>query len=100
MAIGNHEADKFLERLEPFTTYTKSLRATRDETEYRVYSYGTLIALVELATPTNGKGAELAYLDRRQYSVTTSKHQGIIAMGLSGLPQSDVATIYRRPKRR
>ena len=100
MAIGNHEADKFLERLEPFTTYTKSLRATRDETEYRVYSYGTLIALVELATPTNGKGAEIAYLDRRQYSVTTSKHQGIIERGLGGMCFTEDAVIHRRPNRR
>ena len=98
MAIGNHEASKFITNFKPFKTYTESLRAVRSETEYRVYSYSTLMAIVSLGE--SNEGAEVTYLDERQYSVTTSKHQSIIARGLSGLPQSDVATIYRRPKRR
>ena len=99
MAIGNHEARKFIADLKPFRSYTDSLRGVLDSNlnEYRVYSYATLMAVVSLE---GNAGGEITYLDERQYSVTTSKHQGIISSGIAGLPLAEGAIHYERARRK
>ena len=97
MAVANHTAWKYIAETKPFRSHTDSLRGVLIGDEYRIFSYATLMAVVSLQGNARG---EITYLDQRQYSVTTSKHQGIIARGLSGFTTAEGAEILERPRRR
>ena len=70
-----------LKAYEPFRG--NSLWATRSGDEYSVYSYSTLIARASVNVLWHE-------VDSRKYSVTTSRHQGLIrrAWGFSPLPKA------------
>jgi len=69
----NLQAVDKIAQLRPFEG--NSMSAKHEGNEYRIYSYSTLIAVIE--------GREITYLDNQYYSRTTSKQQALIARGLT-----------------
>lgn len=89
----NGEAWIPISELRPFHNGRESLWAKRfGENIYEIYSYATLMARVE--------GQVITYHDERQWSRTTTRHQWIIARGLSGIPYAPDATHLERKRRR
>ena len=85
--VTNKQAGDFIAKGKPFEA--NSMRGALDtDGEYRVYSYSTLMATV--------KGGRITYLNNQRYSVTTSKHQGIIRGGLRGFTLSPDAEVLER----
>jgi len=68
----NLQAVEKIAQLRPFEG--NSMSAKYEGNEYRIYSYSTLMAVIE--------NREITYLDNQYYSRTTSKQQTLIARGL------------------
>ena len=101
MVTPNYDTPAFISQVKQFN-YNKHGRRTSNifairrgesdnEYAYEIYSYWTLMATV--------KNGEVAYLDNRYYSRTTSKHQGYIMAGLGGFPVAEDAEVHERPKK-
>lgn len=88
MAVANKTANILISNLKTFKG--SNLSAIVVHGQYEIYSYWTLMASVSLATK------EITYRDSRQYSRTTTKHQGIISHGLNGFMESIEAVTYER----
>ena len=82
--INTNKAHELIAELKPFTS-NGSLSANWQNGDYVVMSYGTAIALVN-------PSENLAVLNGRRYSVTTSKHQGQARRGVSDLAGYDIRT--------
>ena len=82
--INTNQAHELIAELKPFTS-NGSLSANWQNGEYVVMSYGTAIALVN-------PSENLAVLNGRRYSVTTSKHQGQARRGVADLAGYDIRT--------
>lgn len=82
--INTREAHQLIAELKPFTS-NGSLSANWQNGDYVVMSYGTAIALVN---PEDN----LAVLNGRRYSNTTSRHQGQARRGVLDLAGYDIRT--------
>jgi len=69
----NLQAVEKIAQLRPFEG--NSMSAKYEGNEYRIYSYSTLMAVIE--------NREITYLDNEYHSRTTSKQQTLIARGLA-----------------
>jgi hypothetical protein len=91
MAQANYkQAVQAMRERKPFKGNTLSGECVGDA--YEIYSYSTLMARVE----SNNKGQDVVtYINRRKYSVTTSKHQTYImtALGEMLFRESAVAAL-------
>jgi len=86
MAQANYkQAVQAMRERKPFKGNTLSGESVGDA--YEIYSYSTLMARVE-----SHKGQDVVtYINRRKYSVTTSKHQTYILTALGGMPFTESA---------
>lgn len=82
--INTNKAHELIAELKPFTS-NGSLSANWQNGDYVVMSYGTAIALVN-------PSENLAVLNGRRYSVTTSKHQSQARRGLGDLQGFEIRT--------
>jgi hypothetical protein len=97
--VTNQESVGYIETLTPFNNsrkygniWARNFVDSKGDHVYDVYSYGARIVTV-----TNG---EISYLDLRQYSRTTSKHQSLIRSALANRPVANGAEILERKGRR
>lgn len=81
--VTNREAAAMIAQLKPFTS-NGAISADYDGGHYVVKSYSTAVAVIY---PDDRR----AILNTARYSVTTSKHQGITALGVSRLGYEEEA---------
>ena len=97
MAIANRDAAQYIAALQPFEG--SNLRGqlmkaftgkdgTYYPSEYRVFSYSTLMATV--------KGGQVIFRNDRYYSQTTSRHQTRIRQGLASLSEDATIEVWSR----
>jgi len=83
--MGRYQMTNYKEAIIKLQKYEEfkgnTLSAWRNsQGEYRIYSYSTPIAIVDTYTNT------YTYLNNHKYSVTTSKHQGLVCRAIGSLP--------------
>jgi hypothetical protein len=85
--VTNKKASEYIASRKPFTANTMR-GEMRSGGEYRIYSYSTLMAVVE--------DEGITHLNNQYYSQTTSRHQTFIRQGLSGFTLSPDAVVLER----
>lgn len=88
MGITNRQIPSRVSALEAFKTGNGTVFAEWQKGCYVVYSYGRHfpIAVVVPRSRVNGQGVEVkrgVYVNSDRYSVTTSRHQGLVKQGLN-----------------